>query len=299
MNLDWYRTFFQLAKSGSFSQAAKHMYITQPAVSRSIAQLEKNLGCQLFFRTRQGVSLTQQGEILYDNLENAFNYIAAAENAITEVQTLKRGELKFGASDLLFKYFLIPIIRLFKDEYPDIKIRMISDNTATIINKIKRGEIEFGIVNKPVLDKSLEIKTLMKVQDCFVVGPKYKHLTNKKRHIIDLAGYPMLMHNQLTNTRKHLDSYLQKNLISVAPQIESGFSDVLIEFAKNDFGIAFVYKNHVKEELDSGKLYEIQLYEKIEEREISIAWLASVPLSVVSNVFIEKLMNASSINNCL
>ena len=295
MNLDWYKTFFQLANIGSFSQAAKKMYVTQPAVSRSIAQLEKTLGCQLFFRTSQGVTLTQQGKILYDNLKNAFNYISAAENAITEIQTLKKGELKFGASDLLFKYFLIPIIRMFKKEYPGIKIRIISDNTATIINLIKSGELDFGIVNMPVLDKSLEMKTIMKVQDCFVVGPKYKNLCNKKIHIEELTKYPLLMHNESTNTRKHLDLYFQKHLISAMPEFESGASDVLIEFAKNDFGVAFVYKNHVREELESGQLFEIQLYENIKEREVSLAWLNSVPLSVVSNAFIEKLINSSNL----
>lgn len=289
MNLDWYRTFFQLAESGSFSSAAKQMYVTQPAVSRSIAQLERALGCELFYRNRLGVTLTQQGQVLYDNLKNAFDYISAAEKAITEIQTLEKGELKFGASDLLFKFILIPILRSFRKEYPGIKIQVISDNTATIIGLIKSGDVDFGIVNMPVVASGLVLKPIMNVQDCFVVGPKYKFLSDKKIHIEEMTQYPLIMLNKTTNTRKHLDLFFQKHMVTAVPEFEFGASDVLIEFAKNDFGIAYVYKDHVKEELENGRLFELKLHETIKEREVDAAWLSSVPLSVVSKVFIEKL----------
>ena len=289
MNLEWYRTFFQLANSGSFSQAAKQMHITQPAVSHAIAQLENSLGCVLFLRNRQGVTLTQQGRILYDNLKNAFDSISAAEKAITEIQTFKKGKIKFGASDTLFRFLLIPILILFNNEYPGIKISVISDTTAKIVNLIKSGEIAFGIVNMPVDDKSLILKPIMKVQDCFVVGKKFKHLASEKMHIEEIVQYPLILLNDSTNTRMYINRYFEKHSLSVVPDYEFGNTDILVQFAKSDFGIACVYKNYIKKELENEELYEIKLYEKIPERNIDIAFLKSVPLSIVSNVFIEKL----------
>lgn len=295
MNLDWYKTFFQLANSGSFSRAAKEMYITQPAVSHAIAQLENALGCDLFLRNRQGVVLTQQGRILYDNLINAFDSISAAEKAITEIQTFKKGEIKFGASDTLFSFYLIPILKLFKEEHPAIKISVISDTTSKMLNLIKSGDIDFGIVNMPVDDKNLILKPIMKVQDCFVVGQKYKHLASKKMHIGEIVQYPLILLNNSTSTRKYINLYFQKHFLSVVPDFEFGNTNILVEFAKNDFGIACVYKSYIKRELENEELYEIPLYEKIPERNIEVAFLKSVPLSIISNAFIEKLENVLSL----
>ncbi len=290
MNLDWYRVFFQLAKSGSFSKASKELFVTQPAVSRTIAQLEDFLGCELFYRSRQGVTLTEQGKVLYENLENAFDSISAAEKAIEEIQTLKKGEIKFGASDILFRNYLVEILKLFKSEYPNIKIKIVSHSTSNIINLLKRGEIDFGIVNLPVAtDKKLAFKPIITVQDCFIVGEKYKHLVEKRIHLNELVDYPFILLNNSTNTRKHINQHFKNNSISIIPDFEFGNTDLLVEFAKNDFGIAYVCKNFVKQNLESGQVYEINLYEEIPPREISVAWLNSIPLSVVSKAFIEML----------
>ncbi len=290
MNLDWYRVFFQLAKSGSFSKASKDLYVTQPAVSRTIAQLEDILGCELFYRSRQGVTLTEQGKVLYENLENAFDSISAAEKAIADIQTLKKGEIKFGASDILFRNYLVEILKLFKSEYPNVKIKIVSHNTSNIINLLKRGEIDFGIVNLPVAtDKKLAFKPITTVQDCFIVGEKYKHLVGKKIHLKELVDYPFILLDNSTNTRKHINQYFKNNFISIIPDFEFGNTDLLVEFAKTDFGIAYVCRNFVKQNLEAGKVYEIKLYEEIPPRVISVAWLNSIPLSVVSKAFIEML----------
>ena len=298
MNLDWYRVFFQLAKSGSFSKASKDLFVTQPAVSRTIAQLEDSLGCELFYRSRNGVTLTEQGKVLYENLVNAFDSISAAEKAISEIQTLQRGEIKFGASDTMFKYYLVHILKYFKEEYPDIKIRIVSENTSNIVNLIKSGELDFGIINLPAdSDRKLEYEPLYIEQDCFVVGGKYKHLTGKRIHLEKLNEYPVMLLNDTTNTRKQINKYFKNNFVTIVPEFESGNTDLLVDFAKNDFGIACVCRNFVKRELESGELFEINLFEQMEPRQINAAWLRSVPRSILAKAFIEKLVERNYSKN--
>jgi DNA-binding transcriptional LysR family regulator len=170
MNLELYKSFFFVAKNRSISKAAEYMYVTQPAVSRSIRQLEEDLGCVLFSRTPKGVKLTQEGEILYQYIEQAFNFISNAEKKIDDVKNLLSGEVRIGVSDTLCKNYLVPYLKLFHTLHPTIKIHVICPTTPGIVNLLKAGKIDFGIINMPFHDEQLSFKDVMTVQDCFVVG---------------------------------------------------------------------------------------------------------------------------------
>ena len=91
MNLELYRIFYSIANHGSISKAAEHLYITQPAVSRSIRQLEEEMGCTLFVRTRKGVRLTQEGEILYQYIEHSLNFLTTDEKKIEDLKNHASG----------------------------------------------------------------------------------------------------------------------------------------------------------------------------------------------------------------
>ena len=110
MNLELYKSFYYAAKSESLSKAAEVLYISQPALSRAIKQLEQALGCTLFFRTSKGVRLTPEGRLLFQHIEQAFNFINMGEQRIAETQALQTGEIRIGASDTLCKYYLIPYL---------------------------------------------------------------------------------------------------------------------------------------------------------------------------------------------
>jgi len=110
------------------------MYITQPAVSRAIKQLEEDMKCILFVRTPRGVKLTQEGEILYQYIDQAFNFISAAEKKIEDIQNLQSGEIRIGVSDTLCKHYLLPHLKHFNTLYPSVKIRVTCPTTPGIVN---------------------------------------------------------------------------------------------------------------------------------------------------------------------
>ncbi len=291
MNLELYKTFYFIAKRGSISRAAEHLYITQPAVSRAIKQLEAEMDCMLFSRTPKGVKLTREGEILYQYMDQAFNFIAAAEKKISDFKNLLSGEVRIGVSDTLCKHYLVPYLKLFKTLHPAIKIHVICPTTPGIISLLKSGRIDFGIINMPYTDEQLVFKSLMRVQDCFVTGEKYKHLSIKMQPVSELVRYPLLLLERNSNSRLYIDRYFKDNSITAVPDFELGNMDLLIHFAKYDFGIACVIRNFIKDELTKGGLYEIKPIESIPPRAIGATWLKDVPLSFAANELIGHLDN--------
>lgn len=289
MNLEQYKAFFYTAKYGNISKASEQLYITQPAVSRSVKQLEDSLKCALFFRTSKGVKLTPEGEILYKYIEQAFSFIEAGENKLRDVHNLVVGEVRIGVSDTICKYYLIPYLKLFKTLHPGIKVHVICPTTPGIIGLLKAGKIDFGIINLPFYDEQLEFQNILDVQDCFVAGEKYSRLSKQMQPLKKIIKQPLLLLEKSSNSRIFIDEYFKANSTSVEPDFELGNIDLLIQFAKYDFGIACVIRNFIEDELEKGRLYEIKPIEKIPSRHIGVTWLKNVPLSSAAKVLISNL----------
>lgn len=282
MNLELYKTFYFVSQYGSISKASEYLYITQPAVSRAIKQLEEALGCTLFTRTSKGVKLTQEGEILQKYVEQAFSFISLGERKINDVKNLISGEIRIGASDTICKHYLIPYLKLFNTLHPQIKIHVICPTTPVIINLLKAGKIDFGIINMPLNDDALYTKSIMEVQDCFIVGQKYRYLSNKRQPLSEIVQHPIILLEKNSNSRLYIDQYFKNHAVSVIPAFELGNIDLLVSFAKYDFGIACVIKNFFEEEIDEGKLFEVKPIEQIPSRSIGVVWLKNAPLSKAS-----------------
>lgn len=209
MNTELCRTFYFAAKSGSISKAAEQLYITQPAVSRAIRQLEEDMHCTLFYRTPKGVKLTQEGEILFQHAQQAFNFFDAAEKRIRDVNSLLSGEIRIGASDTICKHFLVPYLKLYNTLHPGIKIHVICPTTYGIVELLKAGSIDFGLVNMPLTDDRLVFSDIMAVQDCFVVGDKLRHLSFKFQSLSDIVKHPLLLLERSSNSRAYIDAYFR------------------------------------------------------------------------------------------
>lgn len=290
INTELYKTFFVVAQEGSISRAAELLFITQPAVSRAIQQLEEKSGCALFFRTPKGVKLTKEGSTLYQYIEQAFNFIQLGEKKLAEVKELEMGEVTIGVSDTICKHYLLPHLKSFNQTFPGVRIHVANHTTPVIIDMLKNGKIDLGIGNLPIDDKSLIIKEIIEIQDCFVVGERYKELAAKERSITEVVNYPILLLDKGSNSRIYIDKYLADNQIVIQPEIELGNFELLVRFAAFNFGAACVIKNFIVDELDNSTLYEIKLKEPIPTRYIGIIYLKSLPLSAASKRLLSYLM---------
>ena len=123
------------------SAAAKELFISQPAVSMAVKQLEERLGSPLFVRTTKGVLLTPEGKILYTYLDMALNMVKTAEHKYYELANLEKGEVRIGASDIVISGYLMPYIEKFSNKYPDIRIKVVNKTTYESLELMKRGVI--------------------------------------------------------------------------------------------------------------------------------------------------------------
>lgn len=298
--LDLYKVFCQVGKSKSFSKASKELYMTQPAVSQAIMQLERELDVRLFNRTPKGVSLTNEGNLLFEYVNSAINLINAGEEKILEFKDLTVGELKIGVGDTISKYFILPYLELFHNRYPNIKFKIINGTTLELCALIKSGEINIAICNFPIDDNSLELRPCREVRDIFVCGEKYKDLSTKKISLEEMVKYPLIFLEPNSNSRKYVEKFMISKGIKISPEFELGSFDLLLEFAKINLGIACVVKEFSKDYLDKGLLYEVKTLEEIPSRSIGVCYLKDVPLSLASAKFVEILSSANhSLNDSI
>lgn len=287
--LDLYRIFCEVAKCQSFSKGAKELYMTQPAVSQAIMQLETELDMRLFTRTSKGVTLTNEGKLLFEYTSSAINLINTAEKKLLESKSLLTGELKIGVGDTISRYYLLPYLEKFHNQFLNIKLKIVNGTTPELCHKLKSGEIDIGICNLPIKDSSLEVKRCMEVHDIFICGEKYKEVLSKSLSLSEIANLPLILLEPNSNSRQYVEKYMQSKGIKITPEIELGSHDLLLEFTKIGLGVACVVKEFSKDYLNNNMLYEIQMLEKIPPRSIGVCFLKSVSLSTASNRFIEIL----------
>ena len=289
IKLDLYKIFCEVAKLGSFSKAAKSLYMTQPAVSQAIMQLESELEIRLFTRTPRGVVLTNEGEILFEYANSAINLINVGEKKIIESKNLMAGELRIGVGDTISRYFLLPFLEEFHSKYPKIKLKVINRTTLELTDLLKSGEVDMAICNLPVKDSTLEIMELMDIHDIFVCGEKYKDRASIPLSFNEIADLPLILLEPKSNSRLYVEKYIQSKGVKIEPEIELGSHDLLLEFARINLGISCVVKEFSKEYLKNKLIYEVKLSEEIPKRAIGVCFLKTVSLSPAATKFVEGL----------
>ncbi len=290
INLDLYKVFYHVVQTGSISRASQELFISQPAVSQSVRQLESKLGGRLFYRTPKGIKLTPEGQVLYKYIEQGYNLIMLAETKFSETMNLEAGVIRIGASDMTLKYFLLPHLEEFHKQYPKVRIKVTNGTTPGTIESLKSGLIDFGVASLPLSDdRSLDVMEAMEIQDCFVSNYRFGALSQKEISVCELSGYPIIMLEKNTSTRKYIDSYLSAHSLSIVPEIELATSDLLVQFARRGLGISCVVRNFAEEYIGNGSLFELRLKEKIPPRQIGVIKLRSVPLTSAAKRFMELI----------
>lgn len=275
MNIDFelYRIFYVVANHCNITKASEELSISQPAISKSIKNLEEQLGGQLFIRTKRGVVLTEEGKEFYNYIKQAIEYINNAENKFTDLINLETGCIKIGISTTLTKEFLLPYLERFHSLCPKIDIQIITYLTSDLMPKLRNGLIDIVILNlnKKNYGNDIDIIKCKKINDCFVVNNKYKDLINKEMSLNDLNNYPLILQARGSNTREFLDNIASENGVVLKPNIELASYSLVIEFSKIGFGIGYATKEYIKKELKNKELFELKIKEKIPSRYIGIA----------------------------
>lgn len=292
INLELYKTFYSVAKNKNITKASKELNISQPAISKAIKNLETQIGCTLFIRSKNGVTLTNEGKTFYDEIEKAFEIVGNAEDKILKSMNLEYGTLRIGVNKTIMENFLLPFIETFHKKYPNIKIKLFTGPTSELITKAKSGIIDIIIMNLPyAIPKEFVTESLVKIHDCFIANDNFKELKGKTIPLEELNNYPLILIANGSSTRYFLDNFCIKNDIYLKPEFEITSNSLIKEFTKIGLGIGFTTREYINELLDNKTLFEIKTNPKIPTRNIGIVYLKSNTLSKVTNAFIKILNN--------
>lgn len=288
VNLELYRVFYTVARCGSLTKAAEELFISQPAVSQAIKQLESQLGTSLFNRTHRGMELSVQGgKLIYKQVEEALKLLDDAENKLIELKTTATGTIRIGATDSIFSNVLAEKIVAFNEKYPAVRIELITGTSPDTVNQLKECKCDVGFVNLPIEDRDVNFTgTVAHLSDIFVAGEKYSALKGKTVNLKDLQEFPLLMIESNTVARRAFAQFTQNLGIQLSPDVEVANWDLMLKFARSGMGIGCVPREYAKAELESGELFEVDVTPRLPVRGVGIALPKNVPVPYALKEFI-------------
>lgn len=280
INLEYYKIFYYVAISESFTKAAEELCITQPAVSQAIRLLEESLGSKLFIRVPKGVRLTPEGDVLFSYIKRGYEYIRLGETQFRKMLDLEYGEIRIGASDMTLRFYLLPYLERFNDKHPGIKVSVTNAPTPETLTLLYDGKIDFGVVSEPFMAKpEIQSRRVKKIRDIFVAGSRFTHLQGKILDYKKLEELPIICLEQNTSTHKFVNDFLKENGVVINPEFELATSDMIVRFAQRNLGVGCVVQDFAKEAIEYGQLFKLQFDKEIPKRHICIVTSKHNPIS--------------------
>ncbi len=281
VKLEFYRVFYVVAKTGNLSKASKELFISQPAVSYGIKQLEEQLGGRLFVRTAKGMELTPEGKMIYEYVSRAYDELMAAENKFSQMRGLEEGTVHIGASDTISKYFILPRIEQFKKKYPKISIKITNRTTDEIMNLLKAGKVDLGFINR--VDDTpfagIKLTPCADIGECFVANADYMKRITAPLSVSELTSLPLILLEERSSTRRAVERAIEDLGGKLNPAFELCSVDLVAECAKAGLGVGCVTKEYIGKELASGELNIVPLSFPLPRRKIAMATLDGMPPS--------------------
>ncbi len=274
INHELYKVFYHVAKTLSFSEASKELFISQSAVSQSIKVLEKKLEQKLFIRSTKRVKLTKEGEILFNHVEPAINLISLGEARILESKSLNGGQLSIGASDTICRYYLKPYFKEFHSRYPNVHIKVVNGTSLKCVDYLKEGVVDIIIVNTPnsALGQVGKTVALREFKDVFIASRQaFPKLLGGVKELSELQKYPMMMLDKGSTTSEFLHKIFLEKHLELVPDIELASNDLLIDLAKIGLGIACIPDFCLSDE-KNGEIFVIKIADSLPERGIAACY---------------------------
>ena len=290
INFELYKVFYEVANQKSISKGAEKLMISQPAVTQAIHTLEDELGGKLFNRTPKGVILTNEGLELYNYIKEGMNYFINGTNKFLSLKSLDTGILNIGATTTISESFLIPYLKEFNKLYPNVDINITNDLTDNLVKKLRNGSLDIIVTAIPNDDiKDINYTNIVELNDIFVGGSNYKD--KKYSSINELLRENILIQKKPSVTRYNFDFFLKNNNLECNPKMEVVSHKLLEELAINNFGIALLTKEYIKEKLNKD-LYQIDIDINIPKRKLGYAIKSNSIPSFTAKKFIELLKNS-------
>ena len=267
-NLELYKVFYYVAKNKNITQAANELMVSQPAVSKSIKTLERDLNTVLFNRNKDGVSLNNAGELLYNKIKKAMELIVSAEEDLSSLNNMEQGTINIGAGNTIMQRYLMPYIKEFHELYPNINVIVHTVVTEELIKRAQLGLVDIVFTHLPNnIPDNFNIHKIKKLHDIFVVN-KDSNYIDKTITKKDLSKLPLVLLPFEASNRKNFNKFCTSNSIIINPLMEIGNDLLIEECVQGGLGVGLVVREYVQNKLDSKELFELKTNFKIEEKDL-------------------------------
>ena len=297
VNLEYYRTFYQVASLGSMGKAAEAMCLTPPTVTKTIQALEQQLGCALFTRSPKGVRLTAAGEALYAHVKPGLSLLDAGEEEVNMLNSLDGGKVRMGMSEAAAHYFTMPaVFGSFCSRYPKVQLEIKHLPGSDARDSLLSGDIDFAILGLRDTEstKDLDIHRIYRSDNIPIVGPQYARLAERPIMLEELATLPLIFVQSGYNIREYYEELYKKHGLEFRPNIEAPTLDIQLQAVRLGLGYSFVPYPRVLDDLEAGRLYMLELAEdKMLERYVCLLTAKDRPMSRAAQALIEVLMAAA------
>ena len=285
-NFEYYKVFYYVSKYENLTKAASVLKTSQPAVTRTIHNLENILGCRLFTRSKSGMKLTPEGKIFYQYVAAGCAQFFKAEDNLNNLISLENGTIYISATETALHCYLFEAVRDFNIQYPNVHFKILNNITTDSVNALKEGKVDLAVVSASLqLAEPLKMKVVRKYREILIGGSRFAELKGRKTSLEELSAYPWISLTSEAISRRFLNEYFSKNGLQFSPDVELATTDMILPAVRYNMGIGFLPGEFAGDDLESGKVFEIDVNETLPERSIILIHDTEYPQSIASKAF--------------
>jgi len=286
MELYSLQVFLTVATEKSFSRAAEKLLRTQPAVSLALQRLEQELGAKLIDRSGKDLILTDAGRTVIEYARRFQSLQQELENSLAELRENSAGRLTIGANESTTLYLLRHIER-YRELYPKIKVQVRRSLSSKVPNELLDGNLELGVISYDPADDRLKSKIIYHDALAFVVSPQHRLASRKTVSISDLGAENFIAHNVISPYREVVLREFQAHKVPLHMDVEMPTIETIRKLVQSNFGVAFLPRMCVEQEIEQKTLCEVRVKEIHVERKIRLVYPTRRALSHAAKAFLE------------
>ena len=294
INLNQLRVFYEAARSGSFTGAARKLFITQPAVTAQMKAFEDHCSLKLFKKKGRRLFLTDEGATLYEYVRKIFEYEREVEDVMEEMRELKRGILRLGTSKAYARYFMPFLVSSFREAYPHIKVYLDEGSSLDIIRSLVNLKNEVAVIAKVEDDPDVTFLPFKRDRLMLILAQGHGLTKKKSVSVEDLVNDPMIMKEAGSGTRKRVNELFTGKGLTPNVLMETSNTEFIKQLVQRGEGISFLVEEAVSAEIRDKRLATVPLAGETPFLDVSIAYLKDQHLSHPARAFVEMLKSMAS-----
>lgn len=289
INLNQLRVFYEAARAGSFTHAARKLCITQPAVTAQIKSFEDQCNLKLFKKKGRSLYLSDEGSALYEYTRRIFEYEKEVEDVIEAMRKLKRGTLRLGTSKAYARYFMPFLISNFHEAFPQIKVHLDEGSSMDILRSLLDLKNEVAVIAKVEENPNVTLLPFKREQLILILAPAHGLARKKRVSVEELVNEPMIMKEMGSGTRKQVNDLFSRKGLTPNVLMETSNTEFIKQLVQRGEGISFLVEEAVAKEIRENRLATVPVAGEKPFLDVSIAYLKDQHLSHPARAFVEML----------